>query len=185
MAKCNFPNERALYPSPAGYRSRVVDFHRIFPPLFLPPGHEAAPACDDGLPGYARGENRDHLLRGGLCQRELHEPVLHPEGDCAGKCCAVVARSLHLRPPPSWGGRVVGLFTLAAGLRRVNYWGRWLRSSKKVEQMVKFNFIYVWTSANSGNEFKIVRFFTIFIFFYSWFFSAGHIFWNILKGGFF
>lgn len=96
-----FPTNELSTPLQLAIDLESLIFTGFFPPLVLPPGHEAAPACDDGLPGYARGENRDHLLRGGLCQRELHEPVLHPEGDCAGKCCAVVARSLHLRPPPS------------------------------------------------------------------------------------
>lgn len=48
-------------------------------------GHETAANRDDGLPGYARGED-DHRL---LCQRfrecDVSKFLLHQEGDCAGK----------------------------------------------------------------------------------------------------
>lgn len=56
----------------------------------IPPGHETATARHNGLPGYARGENRHRLLRSRLCQRELHQLLLHKEGYCKGECVLVI-----------------------------------------------------------------------------------------------
>lgn len=40
-------------------------------------GSKAEADCDDGLTGHARGEDSDHLLRGGLCQPKFHQLLLH------------------------------------------------------------------------------------------------------------
>lgn len=48
-------------------------------------GSKAEADCDDGLTGHSRGEDSDHLLRGGFCQPQFHQLLLHQEGDRIGE----------------------------------------------------------------------------------------------------
>lgn len=48
-------------------------------------GQQAAPDCDAGPPGHARGEDSDGMPRLGLRQHDVRQLLLHPAGHSPGK----------------------------------------------------------------------------------------------------